>query len=90
MSESKPDCHKCKHREPIPGNAHISCHHPAFDEVWADPMLQFMALIGQCPRIVSKNINVVGNPAGIRMGYFAHPLNFDPVWLIECSGFELE
>jgi len=30
---------------------------------------------------------VKGNPVGIRNGWFAWPFNFDPVWLLWCSGF---
>ena len=33
-------------------------------------------------------LNVKGDPYGIRGGWFNHPLNFDPVWLEECNGFE--
>jgi len=30
---------------------------------------------------------VNGHPHGIRNGWFNWPLNFDPVWLIDCTGF---
>jgi hypothetical protein len=32
--------------------------------------------------------NVAGNAHGIRRGWFMHPWNFDPVWLVRCDGFE--
>ena len=28
-----------------------------------------------------------GHPRGIAMGWFNFPWNFDPIWLLECSGF---
>ena len=31
---------------------------------------------------------VVGDPHGIRHGWFLHPFNFDPNWLIYCDSFE--
>ena len=31
---------------------------------------------------------VVGNETGIRGGWFFHPVNFDPVWLESCTGYE--
>ena len=31
---------------------------------------------------------VVGDPHGIKSGWFSHPFNFDPVWLEECTGFK--
>jgi hypothetical protein len=30
---------------------------------------------------------VIGNPHGIKHGWFNWPLNFDPTWLISCDGF---
>lgn len=33
-------------------------------------------------------LNVRGNPHGIRKGWFMWPVNFDPVWLESCDGFE--
>lgn len=30
---------------------------------------------------------VEGNPIGVRRGWFAYPLNFDPTWLVSCDGF---
>jgi hypothetical protein len=34
-------------------------------------------------------INVKGNPRGIKNGWFTFPFNFDPLWLEECDGFEV-
>ena len=31
--------------------------------------------------------HVVGNPIGIRGGWFMWPFNFDPVWVQECNGY---
>jgi hypothetical protein len=28
-----------------------------------------------------------GEEYGIRMGWFMWPLNFDPIWLLECDGY---
>lgn len=32
--------------------------------------------------------NVKGEKHGIANGWFWYPFNFDPVWLINCDGFE--
>ena len=32
--------------------------------------------------------SVKGHPHGVRSGWFFWPLNFDPVWLVSCDGFE--
>ena len=31
---------------------------------------------------------VTGNPHGIKNGWFFHPFNFDPTWLLTCDGFK--
>ena len=90
--EQKPDCYKCKHRGEVPGSCHSSCNHPAFSSVHDDPMARIAAVFGSVGRMapvqhVSEECVVKGHPHGIRSGWFMHPLNFDPVWLVECSGY---
>jgi hypothetical protein len=90
---SKPDCYKCKHRRDLPGDCHSACHHPAFAAVMADPMARVLGIFASVRRVApvqgeADGIKVVGHPHGIRSGWFNHPMNFDPVWLAECSGFE--
>lgn len=36
----------------------------------------------------NKNAKVEGHETGIKRGWFYHPFNFDPVWLISCDGYE--
>ena len=31
---------------------------------------------------------VHGHPHGIRNGWFLWPVDFDPVWLLDCNGYE--
>lgn len=55
-------------------------------------MLSIMAIFGSVGRaspmqVTSAKCEVVGNPHGVRNGWFMHPMNFDPVWLESCSGF---
>ena len=35
-----------------------------------------------------KRLNISGNAHGIKSGWFYWPINFDPVWLESCNGFE--
>ncbi len=39
-------------------------------------------------RCTNAGATVKGNPHGIRNGWFNWPWNFDPVWLVDCDGFE--
>lgn len=88
----KPNCYECKHREQLTYTAHSACKHPAFEGGVA-PILALIATLHASRRggpIEAPNggITVKGNQHGIDSGWFMHPLNFDPVWLEECSGFE--
>lgn len=89
---SKPDCYQCKYRRDLPGDCHSSCAHPAFESIHDDPLAALFGMLAKrgAPqnRVVSDACQVVGNAHGIRRGWFAHPFNFDPVWLESCTGFE--
>jgi hypothetical protein len=46
-------------------------------------------LPGNChSRCANGEAEVVGNAHGVRNGWFFWPINFDPVWLQNCTGFE--
>lgn len=40
------------------------------------------------PSAAARALNVTGDPMGIRRGWFLWPVNYDPVWLRSCDGFE--
>jgi hypothetical protein len=40
-----------------------------------------LALMGKNP------LNIKASAHGIKMGWFMHPVNFDPTWLESCDGF---
>jgi len=39
-------------------------------------------------RCTNKKAKVVGDKYGRWHGWFSWPFNFDPIWLISCSGFK--
>lgn len=82
---SAPDCYACLYRGELPGDAHSSCVHPSMTFAHENPLAGLIALTGGLPPLpgVAK-----GDPHGIRMGWFSWPFNFDPTWLVECSGFK--
>lgn len=84
---STPKCYDCIHRRDIPGDCHIECGHPKITAV--DRLLTPMLLLsGSQNSPAMKRLNVMGNATGIRRGWFSWPINFDPVWLLTCDGFE--
>lgn len=91
--KTKPDCYECRYRRQVPGDAHSSCHHPAFEAIHNNPMLSILGMLASAHResiqIKSTSITIKGNPIGIKGGWFNHPLNFDPLWLDKCTGFKI-
>lgn len=89
----KPNCYDCKHRRGLPGDAHSRCAHPVVGES-EDPFAEMMAIFASVGRVAptqdkrAAQLNVTGNPMGIRRGWFNWPFNFDPTWLVSCDGFE--
>lgn len=85
------DCWKCKYRGEVPGSCHISCKHPSIDPASSMEKVQtLLASVGRSPPVgrECKDLNIKGDPIGIRGGWFHFPFNFDPTWLDNCDGFE--
>ncbi len=91
-NKNNPICYRCKYKKDLIGSAHISCHHPSFKNYFKEPIIHlfsFLASVGRLNTpILAVGVNVKGDPHGIFNGWFNHPFDFDPVWLIECDGFE--
>ena len=84
---NKPNCYKCKHRRGVPGDAHSACHHPDAQSIHANPLAMLAGIMGGAIFDMNNTLGVKGKPHGIRNGWFAWPVNFDPVWLEKCNGF---
>lgn len=82
----KPNCYECKHRGGLVGDAHSECKHPRISE--SDRLITGFALMAGTRSAAMKRLNISGDPHGIRNSWFFWPLNFDPVWLLTCDGFE--
>jgi len=87
-------CYRCIHRRALVGSCHSACHHPTTADVHADPTMHLVALLGKrsgvafinCPAATA--LQIAGVMHGLRHGWFIWPINFDPVWLTRCAGFE--
>lgn len=65
-------CYDCKYTGNVPGSAHNTCNHPKADFIGT--------LMGKNP------LGITAKSHGVEMGWFMWPINFDPVWLINCDG----
>lgn len=74
-------CYTCIHRRSVPGDAHSCCKYPGTNtdllSLFSDENLKMM-----------KQLNIRANPHGIEKGWFLWPINFDPVWLENCDGYQ--
>lgn len=90
----KPNCYACQFRGEVPGSAHSSCKHPATAPVFHDPIAQAIGLLGKrsgetlIPSAAARELNIRAASLGVRRGWFLWPLNFDPVWLENCEGYQ--
>jgi len=90
----KPNCYLCVHRGQVPNSAHSSCQHPATAEEHGGELSALIRTLGKRTGIArmqsaaAEQLGVVGAERGVRRGWFLFPINFDPVWLESCNGFE--
>lgn len=83
----------CQYIGNVPGSAHKRCEHPAYKKQMENPMLQLLSIFASVGRTmpitgISNEIEVIGDPTGIKNGWFNHPFNFDPIWLVKCTGYK--
>lgn len=93
LSRKKPSCYECAHRGTLPGNTHSKCLHPKIKDSAEDPLANVLGMLASVGRtsplpLPEKNpLNIKGSEHGIKKGWFNWPVNFDPVWLLNCDGF---
>lgn len=88
-------CYSCQYRLAVPGSCHSACVHPKVREIMSDPMSILKLFAGQDVGMIDTKalaegenaIEIVGESHGIRNNWFLWPINFDPVWLVKCTGF---
>jgi len=85
-------CHDCKHRGTLPGDAHIQCNHPkATIACLRDAKLGTAETDRGTLDVVifpsGESLLVVGELYGYEQGWFHWPMNFDPGWLLGCTGY---
>jgi len=93
-----PLCYNCKHRGQLTTTHHSECNHPSLSpSLKAQLMLIGISFPNGYDRLADYlKANkadgimpvVTGNHHGIKNGWFSWPMNFDPIWLQTCSGFE--
>jgi hypothetical protein len=77
----KADCYKCRYRADLPGDAHSRCLYPGTKT----GMFDFFAPENL---VLGRKLDIQADSYGVKMGWFLWPVNFDPVWLRNCNGFE--
>ena len=84
QSQTEKNCYNCKFRQGVVGSCHSSCVYP-IDSAKAAVMFMSGA---RSLETADKSFSIEGNPHGIKNGWFTWPIDFDPVWVETCTGFE--
>jgi hypothetical protein len=84
------NCHNCIHHRTLPGNAHIECDVPLFDQ--AAMLLIWMHSLTSKGNMIYKSYDdsfeVELNSTGIKGGWAMWPINFDPIWIVRCTRYK--
>jgi len=84
-------CYRCRHVGEVAGSAHKSCRHPRVLECLgtASGLFELLTKPGNLIRLAVA-LEILGDERGVDGGWFNWPVEFDPVWLLSCAGFELK
>jgi len=88
-TQPKPNCYDCRYRGELVGTRHSCCRHSdALGD--GDAFDAFMRTAGGLMGSTgdAEKLGVTGDAVGIARGWFFWPTDFDPTWLLSCTGFE--
>lgn len=89
-TNTTPNCYECRHRRDLVGDRHSQCVHPRAlhgADALALSAARFCGMQVQ-EHVPGPALRVTAHAHGIAKGWFMWPFNFDPVWLVNCDGFE--
>ena len=81
---NNPDCYKCKYRSNVPGDRHSQCLYPGNE----DTLLTMFGIHTKNNVNNAIQLNIMAAAHGVSKGWFNWPMNFDPIWLRNCDGFQ--
>lgn len=73
-------CYECKYRGNVPGDTHSCCRYPGNDT-------NLFAMFEQTNLVQMIKLGIKADRYGFENGWFMRPVNFDPIWLLNCNGF---
>lgn len=82
------ECYKCKYRGTVPGDCHSCCKHPLVTEGDYPELENLLSAWTGIHSKAHEELEIEGDQYGREQGWFAWPINFDPVWLKNCNGFK--
>jgi len=80
VNDKKAGCYQCKHRGNVAGSRHSSCQYPGNET-------DLFAIFNEANKINARKLQIQAHKHGILNGWFMWPIDFDPVWLLNCDGF---
>ena len=85
-NEMRGACIGCRFQRRLDHHHHCKCKHPSIRGTLVSfVVLREIIAHGESER---QGIKVIGDSNGIKSGWFNFPVNFDPIWLLSCTGRE--
>ena len=89
LNEVKNDCYTCQHRGSVTGSDHSSCNHPWLTvEYKTVAQLMVMKRGGFKMTSGEQQLFVKLGEHGIMHGWANWPIDYDPIWIKECSVYK--
>lgn len=84
---TKPDCYQCRWMTDLPGDNHKCCMHPDAAPTIKGKRFNHYDYM-QARSTAWQALAIEGNDGFEVAARFLWPVDFDPVWLKACKGFE--
>lgn len=83
-------CLTCKHRGTVPNSRQSSCKHPAVLHMDCNTYAMVIKKLAAGNEIIqiTRDMIVQFDKQGIDGNWALWPFTFDPIWLVECLGYE--
>lgn len=91
MSENMSNfCLTCKHRGTVPNSRHSTCKHPDVLHMDCDTYAMVIQRLARGEEVIriTGAMGVQFDKDGVDGNWALWPFNFDPIWLVECLGYE--
>lgn len=83
-------CLTCKHKGRVPNSRHSKCKHPDVLHMDCNTYAMVIKKLAAGDEVIqiTSRMGVQFANQGVEGNWALWPFNFDPIWLVECLGYE--